>query len=78
MAKLRIKAEKDLTELERLGWNKNRCAEYAKHTANAYWYIREKDRVVIFSSGMGVWSRTLTELFDLIQADLVEKVEEGE
>ena len=71
---LKIKDNVDLKELEKFGWSKNRCGEYAKHTANAYWYIREKDRVVVFSSGMGVWSRTLTELFDLIQAGLVEKL----
>lgn len=71
---LKIKDNVDLKELEKFGWSKNRGGEYAKHTANAYWLIRGKDRVIIFSSGMGLWSRTLTELFDLIQAGLVEKV----
>ena len=73
---LKIKDNVDLKELEKFGFRKDKSCEYVKHTANAYWCVREKDRIIVFSSGMGLWARILTDLFDLIQAGLVEKVEE--
>lgn len=72
---LKIKDNVDLKELEKFGFYEFR-GNYTKHTANAYWCVREKDRIIVFSSGMGLWARTLTELYDLIQAGLVEKVVE--
>ena len=86
MAKLRIKADKDLTELERFGFvhkkeQRNQYEHYAyleqdksdlyPHLVCCVWC---NDREIGCVKG-----RTgLTVLYDLIQADLVEKVEEGE
>lgn len=72
---LKIKDDVDLKELEKFGFFESYGA-YTKHTANAFWHIKKKDRKITFSSGMGLWTRILIDLFDLIQAGLVEKVVE--
>lgn len=115
MAKLRIKAEKDLSELERFGFEKYKKEE---PTWRSLWakdkekYIDEKyieigyiidngrNEITVVESrknndwnfanqpreiwvdecdyemGVSMWAYGV--VFDLIQADLVEKVEEGE
>lgn len=72
---LKIKDTVDLKELEKLGFEES-CDCYLKHTANAYWFVRKRDRIIGFSTNYGEWTRILLVLFDLISAGLVEKVEE--
>jgi hypothetical protein len=96
MAKLRIKAEKDLKELERFGF----CRQFVSGCCNgktyqySFWnlilyrnnnsilaelYVNESDRVLIISiTESEIDIDKLGVFYDLIQADLVEKVEEGE
>ena len=86
MARLRIKADKDLSELERFGFvhkkeQKNQYEHYMyldKDENNSFpvvfCYVWCNNREINCINGI----KGLVVLYDLIQADLVEKVEEGE
>lgn len=63
-----------LKELEKFGFEDS-SNSYIKVKANANWVVRKKDRIIEFDTCYGLWTRALTDLFDLIQAGLVEKVE---
>ena len=88
MAKLRIKAEKDLTELERFGFEKisvwgdeGYAYDFVPFTRvkNSYLVVHSASREVILDYVDSVDNVKLVYLmFDLIKSDLVEKVEEGE
>jgi hypothetical protein len=96
MAKLRIKADKELSELERFGFHRQfvvGCCN-GKRYQYAFWnlilyrnnnsilaelYINESDRILNISiTESEIDIEKLGVFYDLIQADLVEKVEEGE
>lgn len=91
MAKLIIKAEKELTELERFGFERVN-GYYVLFGNNKYEKIIEvfdsreifidvqiyEDRFYLSYVDDKSFEKIISVLFDLIQADLVEKVEEGE
>ncbi len=96
MAKLRIKKDKELSELEGFGFHRQfvtGCCN-GKRYQYAFWnlilyrnnnsmlaelYIEESDRVLNISvTESEIDIDKLGVFYDLIQADLVEKVEEGE
>lgn len=72
---LKIKDNVDLKELEQFGFRESNSGSYIKDKGNGYWLVRARDRVIEFDTTFGSWTRALVDLFDLIQAGLVEKVE---
>lgn len=92
MAKLRIKADKDLSELERFGFEPRCCDEYEEYVLTFdYGYANSVEIYIdAITREVCIEITSLNEdcrfypthilwlLFDLIQADLVEKVEGGE
>ena len=82
---LKIKDNVDLKELEKYGFEYfvNGCGTtgYSKKTNYGYYTIIEKDKEHL---GITIWERRLPTginenlLYDLIKADLVEKVDENE
>ena len=72
---LKIRDDVDLKELENFGFRESDSGSYIKDKGNGYWLVRARDRVVEFDTTFGSWTRALVDLFDLIQAGFVEKVE---
>ena len=80
---LKIKDNVDLKELEKFGFEywENGCGStgYSKKTDYGYYTIIEKDKEHL---GIKIWERRIPTgiklelLYDLIKADLVEKVED--
>ena len=70
---LKIKDNVDLKELEKFGFEKNEKGQYIKPNTLIY-----KNRTISGRSRNSGWSKLYIayELFDIIKADLVEKVEE--
>ena len=70
---LKIKDNVDLKELEKFGFEKNIKGQYIKPNTLIY-----KNRVISGRSRNSGWSKLYIayELFDIIQAGLVEKVKE--
>lgn len=70
---LKIKDNVDLEELEKFGFEKNIKGQYVKPNTLIY-----KNRVISGRSRNSGWSKLYIayELFDIIQAGLVEKVKE--
>ena len=70
---LKIKDNVDLKVLEKFGFEKNEKGQYIKPNTLIY-----KNRTISGRSRNSGWSKLYIayELFDIIKADLVEKVEE--
>ena len=68
---LKIKDNVDLKELEKFGFEKNEKGQYIKPNTLIY-----KNRTISGRSRNSGWSKLYIayELFDIIKADLVEKV----
>lgn len=75
---LRIKSDVDLKELEKYGFIKDNYNVLYNYQQNRFTGIRveiETRRIGIYNSAdIIVEKETLTKLYDLIQADLVEKI----
>lgn len=83
MAKLRIKADKDLTELERFGFiNDDGYQDEYGDAMYSYEFLlispNTRDLCICTGCDELFGDKEIIKLYDLIQADLVEKVEEGE
>ena len=76
---LHIKSDVDLKELEKYGFIKDNYNVLYNYQQNRFTCIRaeiETRRIGIYNSAdIIVEKETLTKLYDLIKADLVEKVE---
>ena len=76
---LRIKKDIDLKELEKFGFRKH--YRYNGYKNNIYW-ILEKDKIIRISMNEETENMLLKDnaigscIYDLIKADMVEKVEE--
>ena len=68
---LKIKDNVDLKELEKFGFELNNKGQYTKPNTLIF-----KNRTISGRSGNSCWSKLYIayELFDIIKADLVEKV----
>ena len=72
---LKIKDNVDLKELEKFGFERNvRDNGVIKRLSTHYWYIKDKNKFIYLETSNGSYSRCLDDLYDLIQAGLVEKV----
>ena len=73
---LKIKDNVDLKELEKFGFKKERDEDYRNETLTLDYIINGKNKEICIASTYGEYDELDNTLYDLIKADLVEKVEE--
>lgn len=74
---LKIRDDVDLKELERFGFRKDETLVRCPYYISCGVSIRINDRIIIINDIL-IGNKTLSKLYDLISAGLVEKVVEDE
>lgn len=73
---LKIKDNVDLKELEKFGFELNSKEWFEKDANNGYLYVKPISKEIVYSPVNTARDIECNDLYDLIQAGLVEKVED--
>lgn len=73
---LKVKDDVDLKELEKYGWKHNGQHTFIKHSNNQEVHFGIEEDTKIITMLTQYWRDDLDIIYDLIKADLIEKVDE--